>query len=388
MIKTLVTNREWGKFSHTQVASAVKACLGRTEVAKRLLFFTFAVVASFAFQTAYAQRAFTDKESSSPEAANGKTVYLYNVGTKQFLGKGGRWGTEATMNVEGAPFELTYTNGTFTLTSKVKQEGGDSNGKLTLMDGTDRTSKLDKFNYFVDGKPAASENYTFTANGSTTDGYTLAITSTSSKPDTGNKSSMAGKTFYMFAEGANAHVSARLETATSNMFGIPADSTAYSKWVIVTEDQRKDAFKTVNNAHVNAVNATFLMYDFDFARNDNACSAWKTGATATGTTTGTLSYSGNKQCKPEDAYPKTTTVYTYYYTSTHATNWSGSKTHTSTFTTTENLGEEVTMNCKDGEDHRLGADIEVTYQRDDSKTVESTTTTEGYTYYLGSVVKY
>lgn len=382
MIKTLVTNREWGKFSHTQVASAVKACLGRTEVAKRLFFISFAVVASFVGQTAHAQNAAW--EGSTPSDANGKTVYLYNVGTKQFLGKGGRWGTEATMNVEGAPFELTYTNGTFTLTSKVKQEGGDSNGKLTLMDGTDRTSKLDKFNYFVDGKPAASENYTFTANGSTTDGYTLAITSTSSTPGTGNKSSMAGLTFYMFAEGANAHVSARLETANSNMFGIPADSTAYSKWVIVTEDQRKAAFQTVNDAHVAAVNATFLMSDFDFARKDNSCSAWKTGATATGTTTGTLSYSGNKQCKPEDAYPKTTTVYTYTYTSTHATNWSGSKTHTSTFTTTEDLGPETTMNCKDGKEHSWGTALEVTYKRDDSKTVESTTTTGGYTYYLGN----
>lgn len=169
------------------------------------------------------------------------------------------------------------------------------------------------------------------------------------------------------------------------MLGIPPDSTAYSKWVIVTEVQRKDAFKTVNNAHEAAVNATFLMSDFDFARNDNACSAWKTGATATGTTTGTLSYSGNKQCKPEDAYPKTTTVYTYTYTSTHATNnrvWN--KTHTSTFTTTEDLGPEVPMDCKDGKDHRPGTSLKVTYTRDDSKTVESTTTTEGYTYYLGN----
>lgn len=383
MIKTLVTNREWGKFSHTQVASAVNACLRRTEVAKRLLFITFAVVASFVGQTAHAQeeQPVAAWKGTTPFDANGKTVYLYNVGTKQFLGKGGRWGTEATMNVEGAPFELTYTNGTFTLTSKVKQEGGDSNGKLTLMDGTDRTSKLDKFNYFVDGKPAASENYTFTANGSTTDGYTLAITSTSSTPDEGNKSSMAGKTFYMFAEGANAHVSARLKTATSTI-GIPSDSTAYSKWVIVTEDQRKAAFQTVNDAHVAAVNATFLMSDFDFARNDNSCSEWKTGATATGTTTGTLSYSGNKQCKPEDAYPKTTTVYTYTYTSTHATNRWGGK-HTSTFTTTEDLGEEVTMDCKDG-GHGFGTSLKVTYTRDDSKTVESTTTTEGYTYYLGN----
>lgn len=382
MIKTLVTNREWGKFSHTQVASAVKACLGRTEVAKRLFFISFAVVASFLGQTAHAQNAAW--EGSTPSAANGKTVYLYNVGTKQFLGKGGRWGTEATMNVEGTPFTLTNGSGTFTLTSKVKQEGGDSNGKLTLMDGTDRTSKLDKFNYFVDGKPAASENYTFTANGSTTDGYTLAITSTSSTPGTGNKSSMAGLTFYMFAEGANAHVSARLETKTETMPGIPSDSTAYSKWVIVTEDQRKAAFQTVNDAHVAAVNATFLMSDFDFARKDNSCSEWKTGATKEGTTTGSLSYSDNKQCKPEDAYPKTTKVYTYTYTSTHKTSRWGSETHTSTFTTTKDLGAKVTMDCKDGEGHPYGTALEVTYERDDSKTEESTTTTGGYTYYLGN----
>lgn len=361
---------------------------------KAKLFVTALMVAATA-QTCFAQATGTGTSGSkgeqpiaawtgtTPSAANGKTVYLYNVGTKQFLGKGGRWGTEATMNVEGTPFTLKCnTDGTFELTSLVKEEGKNSteNGCLTLMDGTTTTSSYDSFNYFVDGrKDIPSTNRTFTAAGSVDAGYTFAITSVS-----GSGSVMAGKTFYMFAEGANAHVSARLKTATSDMLGIPSDLTAYSKWVIVTEDQRKAAFQTVNDAHVNAVNATFLMYDFDFARNDNACSAWKTGATATGTTTGTLSYSGNKQCKPEDAYPKTTTVYTYTYTSTHATNWSGSKTHTSTFTTTENLGEEVTMNCKDGEDHRLGADIEVTYQRDDSKTVESTTTTEGYTYYLGN----
>lgn len=377
MIKTLVTNREWGKFSHTQVASAVKACLGRTEVAKRLFFISFAVVASFVGQTAHAQNAAW--EGSTPSDANGQTVYLYNVGTKQFLGKGGRWGTEATMNVEGAPFELTYTNGTFTLTSKVKQEGGDSNGKLTLMDGTDRTSKLDKFNYFVDGKPAASENYTFTANGSTTDGYTLAITSTSSTPDEGNKSSMAGLTFYMFAEGANAHVSARLETAQSPMFGIPSDSTAYSKWVIVTEDQRKDAFKTVNNAHVAAVNATFLMSDFDFARNDNSCSEWKTGATSTETPTGTLSYKGNKVCKPTDANPSTITEYTYTSTHDYKFDW-GTKEHTSVIVTTEDHGATWVTECQEASEHGRSYTTRVTY----TKTNTEQKVVAGYTYYLGN----
>ena len=353
---------------------------------KAKLFVTALMVAATA-QTCFAQATGTDTSGNkgeqpnaawtgtTPSAANGKTVYLYNVGTKQFLGKGGRWGTEATMNVEGAPFELTYTNGTFTLTSKVKQEGGDSNGKLTLMDGTDRTSKFDKFNYFVDGKPAASENYTFTANGSTTDGYTLAITSTSSTPDEGNKSSMAGLTFYMFAEGANAHVSARLETKTETMLGIPTDSTAYSKWVIVTEDQRKDAFKTVNNAHVAAVNATFLMSDFDFARNDNTCSEWKTGATSTGTPTGTLSYKGNKVCKPTDAIP--TTIKEYTYTSEHK--YLGNRKHTSEIVTTEDHGDTWERTCQESSEH-FNPNTKFTY----TKTKTEDKVVEGYTYYLGN----
>ena len=377
MIKTLVTNREWGKFSHTQVASAVKACLGRTEVAKRLLFFTFAVVASFAFQTAYAQRAFTDKESSSPEAANGQIVYLYNVGTKQYLGKGGRWGTEPTMNVEGEPFTLTYTSGTktFTLTAKVKQEGGSEGGKLTLMDGTTSTSQHDKFRYFVDGNATAAANHTFTATGSVEEGYTLSITSPS-----GTGSTMAGKTFYLFAEAAYGHVSPRLKTTSSTMLGIPTDSTDYSKWIIVTEQQRKDAFNSVNNAHEAAVNATFLMSDFDFARNDKSCENWKTGATATGTNTGKLSFT-NKVCKPTDAIPSTTYVYTY--TSEHDYQYSiisKLRSHTSTITTNVDHGDTWVRECQESSEHETGYTTTVTY----TKTKTEKKVVEGYTYYLGN----
>lgn len=357
---------------------------------KAKLFVTALMVAATA-QTCFAQTTGTETSGrngeqpiaawtgTTPSDANGKTVYLYNVGTKQFLGKGGRWGTEATMNVEGTPFTLTNGSGTFTLTSKVKQEGGDSNGKLTLMDGTDLTSKYDKFNYFVDGNVKASENHTFTATGTPTEGYTLSITSTSSRPDTGNKSSMAGLTFYMFAEGANAHVSARLETTTETMFGIPTDSTAYSKWVIVTEDQRKDAFKTVNNAHVAAVNATFLMSDFDFARNDNSCSEWKTGATKEGTTTGSLSYKGNKVCKPTDANPSTQTVYTYTSTHDYKYDW-GTQEHTSTITTTVDHGQTWERECQESSKHDRYHTAQVTY----NKTNTEQKVVAGYTYYLGN----
>lgn len=391
MIKTLVTNREWGKFSHTQVASAVKACLGRTEVAKRLLFISFAVVASFACQTANAQATASTWTGSTPAQADGQTVYLYNVGAKQYLGKGGHWGTEATMNLEGTPFKLTCnTNGTFVLQSLVKgANGSTTNGKLTLMDGTEATSQHDSFDYFVDGnpKPASSyPNYTFTAAGSVAEGYTFAITSVT---NTTYPSVMAGKTFYMFAEGANGHVSPRLETATSTMLGIPADSANYSKWVIVTEDQRKEAFQNVNNAHVNAVNATFLMYDFDFARNDNACEFWKTDATTDGSTTGALSYSGNKQCKPEDAYKQGTKKYVYktekhVYTSSYGGLITSEhedviESETPLHNVTE-VGGTFTQTCSQNSSH-TGSYKNKTYTYTLS---EIQGTDGGYTYYLGN----
>lgn len=352
MIKTLVTNREWGKFSHTQVASAVKACLGRTEVAKRLLFISFAVVASFLGQTAHAQNAAW--EGSTPSAANGQTVYLYNVGTKQYLGKGGRWGTEATMNVEGAPFELTYTNGTFTLHSLVKLEGGNKRGMLTLMDGIN--SVHDKGTYFVD---QTGSSFTATKQGN---GYVITSKVTTSG------STMKGNTYKMVAFGAYMKAYAKLSTAAWEQ----GDSTDYATWIIVTEKQRRDAFQGVNMAHVPVVNATFLMYDFDFARNDKSCGVWKTGATAAGTATDTLSYLGNKQCKPEDAYP----TYTYTYRSMHF--FKSNEGHEDTFTSPTYLGESVEHTCSKASYHKAGYSTTQTY------TLSDTTSTGGYTYYLGN----
>lgn len=361
MIKTLVTNREWGTFSHTQAASAVKACLGRTEVAKRLLFITFAVVASFVGQTAYAQKVqpIAAWESTTPAAANGKTVYLYNVGTKQYLGKGGRWGTEATMNVEGTPFTLTYTNGTFTLHSLVKLEGDNDRGKLTLVDGK---NAKDSYTYFVDH---GGSSFTAEKQGN---GYVITSKVTTSA------STMYGNTYKVVAFGAYQKAYDKL----SSEDWVQGDSTDYATWIIVTDEQRRAAFQSVNDAHKATVNATFLMSDFDFARNDNACSAWKTGATATGTTAGTLSYSGNKQCKPEDAYPKTTTVYTYISTHNYKSSFFVPQSHTSTITTTEDHGETWERECQESSEHESKYTTTVTYTKASTKVVE------GYTYYLGN----
>lgn len=304
----------------------------------------------------------------APSDANGKTVYLYNVGTKQFLGKGGRWGTEATMNVEGVPFTLAYSGGTFTLTSQVKQHGGTSNGKLTLMDGVN--SAFDKGTYFVDRTDGSS--FTATPHGT---GYVITSIDTY-VGENGKKSDMYGKTYKVVASGAYQKAYAKLSTED-----LVSDSTAYATWIIVTETERKDAFKKVNNAHEAAVNATFLMSDFDFARHDNTCSAWKTGATATGTTTETLTFGNDKVRTPEFATAKTVTVYTYT-SDKHAydkTIWGSSK-HTSTIQILEDRGESFESMCERSSEHGTDYPTTVTY----TKTNTEEKTVSGYTYYLGN----
>lgn len=341
---------------------------------KAKLFVTALMVAATA-QTCFAQTTGTETSgregeqsntawtSTTPSEANGKTVYLYNVGTKQFLGKGGRWGTEATMNVEGVPFTLNYGSGTFTLTSQVKQEGGSEGGQLTLMDG--KNSVHDMGNYFVDQN---GSSFTATEQG---DGYVITSKVTTSG------STMKGNTYKVVALGANQKAYAKLSTEA----WVQGDSTDYATWIIVTEDQRKDAFTKVNNAHVAAVNATFLMSDFDFARNDNSCSEWKTGATSTGTPTGTLSYKGNKVCKPTDAIPSTIKEYTY--TSTHDYDYifrEGTQSHTSVIVTTEDHGDPWERECQESSDHSPFYTTTVTYR----KTKAEDKVVGGYTYYLGN----
>ena len=306
----------------------------------------------------------TDWTGNAPSDLNGKNVYLYNVGTKSFLGKGGRWGTEADVSYEGTLFTLTYdsSKSTFKLQSHVKEENDNStsNGYFTMMDGIN--SKWDKGNFFID-RPTGEENNqnivaSVVSNASSDSKfkvYNLTITPTHS-----SSSSYYNKKYYITAA-ADKSVSA---TTSAN--------GEYSQWILVSEDDRREAFKEAEVAYASPVNATFLMYDFDFARNDNACSNWKTSE-------GSLSFSSNKVCVPSDAIPVTTTTYTY--TSTHAYSYSkkSDKTHTDTFTSDTDLGEYVTITCSLSDKHQSGYTSSVTYTRS-----TSSSTSSGYTYYIGN----
>ena len=377
MIKTLVTNREWGKFSHTQVASAVKACLGRTEVAKRLLFITFAVVASFVGQTVHAQNAAWDA-TTTPSAADGQEVYLYNVGTKQFLGRGGRWGTEANMNVEGTKFTLTYNSSTktFTLTSPMSSPNGN---KLTLMDGVN--SAHDEGTYFLD-QGGANFSVTEVKSGDELKGYKISsVAANNGKYGILTK----GETYNMVAFGVYQKAYAKLATED----WVNGDSTDYATWIIVTHDQRLAAFGNVNDAHKAAVNATFLMHDFDFARNDYDCSYWRTDATNTGTTTGTLKMGNDKIYLPSDAYVEKTKTYVYktekhVYTSSYGGLLTSEhedviESPTPLNNVTE-VGGTFTQKCSQNSSH-TGSYKDKTYTY---TLTEISETGGGYTYYLGN----
>ena len=225
----------------------------------------------------------TDWTGNAPSTLDGKNVYLYNVGTKSFLGKGGRWGTEADVSYEGTLFTLKYDSSakTFRLQSHVKGEGTTSNGYFTMMDG--KNSKWDNGNFFID-RPvddAKNQNIVATAvSNASSDSkfkvYYLTITPTHS-----SESSYYNKKYFITAA-ADKSVSATTDA-----------NEEYSQWILVSEDDRRKAFQSAEVAYASPVNATFLMYDFDFARNDNACSNWTTS-------TGSLSFSGKSVVKPSD----------------------------------------------------------------------------------------
>ena len=315
---------------------------------------------------------------STPSAANGKTVYLYNVGADKFLGKSGRWGTEANLNYEGVPFKLTYTSktGTFTLQSLVKGQGTTSNGYMQIMDGTKTTSTHDNLNYFVD-RPSASS---FTATSATTadskTAYTLKATTVGT-----------AKTYYMVG------------TTEGTVGSLESTNDAYGQWMIVTEDERRKAFETAEAANAKPVNSTFLMYDFDFARNDNSVSYWKTGSSASDA----LSYYTSDLRLPSYAQGGTVTKYTHTYTSTHDAEYKSGSTvyddatsHTASFTVTtlvpaDQMPQTITAYCSGDSKSVTSGRKTTTYTHASeevmftlSSTTTSTSTVSAYTYYVGN----
>lgn len=201
-------------------------------------------------------------------------VYLWNVGTRQFLYVGGNWGTQAITYDTGTQFTITNqghgtwwdTYYTYTLQSHLTH-GTQTSGYLTLTDGSNRTSVHDSGTWFVDLKVSDTDfrNLYFTSAGGN-NYYYINV-------DIGrNGGNFSNKEVYLVANGRNGQITNTTSTPTGN---------SNAMWQLVTLDDIRDNFKfksgVANAAYATPLDATYILWCQHFGRNNDDISYWHTG---------------------------------------------------------------------------------------------------------------
>lgn len=200
-------------------------------------------------------------------------VYLWNVGTRQFLYVGGNWGTQAITYDTGTQFTITNqghetwwgaTYYTYTLQSHLTH-GTQTSGYLTLTDGSGRTSVHDSGTWFVDLNvsdtnfrnlhftPAGGNNYYYINVGIGLNGGVFN-----------------NKEVYLVANGRNGQITNTTSTPTGN---------SNAMWQLVTLDDIRDNFQSgvANAAYATPLDATYILWCQHFGRNNDDISHWHTG---------------------------------------------------------------------------------------------------------------
>lgn len=296
---------------------------------------------------------------------DGTKVYLYSVGSKEFVGIGGRWGTQAMVSTVGLPFEVASKSGsTIQLKSTLKGEVSGRDGYLTFMDG--KVSEHDTQNFFVDQYNATTSVLTLSLVSSTDSKYIYNITVS------GQSDATYSDTYY-------------LTNVDNTLLGESTADDTNSQWIIVTQAEREEYFKAAEAGDATSVPGSFLIDNQGFARN-NALTSWYVNPTGKDYTSGSnLKYYSDEVKTPADAIPSTKTTYTHTYTGTCSSGWG----HAVTITIENEIDGETqaentptyTTTC--GTSHgRYGVESTVTLSY--SSTTSETTTNEGYTYYVGN----
>ena len=163
------------------------------------------------------------KAPVKPLFADGK-YYLLNKGTGKYLAGGASWGTHAVVNADGLDYGIAFVDGKYTLDSQVSNGGN---------------------NHFL--------------NGEWNDGAAMGWTIT---PVAGAEG------LYTISNGTNF-----LTAQADNQVLLQGDATAEAaQWMLKTLDERIAELATATAEA--PVNATFLIQDANFGRNDLRKSAW------------------------------------------------------------------------------------------------------------------
>lgn len=200
-------------------------------------------------------------------------VYLWNVGTGQFLYVGGNWGTQAITYDTGTQFTITnrghwqWGTGvyyTYTLESHLTH-GTQTSGYLTLTDASNRTSVHDSGTWFVDLNVSDTDfrNLYFTSAGGNNYYYiNVGIGQ--------NGGVFSNKEVYLVANGRNGQITNTTSTPTNN---------PNAMWQLVTLDDIRANFNAnvANAAYATPLDATYILWCQHFGRNNDDISHWHTG---------------------------------------------------------------------------------------------------------------
>lgn len=231
---------------------------------KLLLFLTLAVLGwgSVCAQTQkYSGHAPSDVIGGSTD--NDKILYLYNVGTEKFLDKGGIWGTQTALSsVAGFPLALETKNnysGYFLKTTIKTSSNAD--GHIEVQRSGTAGETEDWGEAFVD-QGTLQANFVFTA--ATLEGYSNVYTLSTTYSYTSYGQTYS-TTYYLVADAENNKV----VTSTT------APTDANGMWILVTKADLLAKFQTADASNASPAEATFVMKDYDFMRNNSEVSSWK-----------------------------------------------------------------------------------------------------------------
>lgn len=270
-------------------------------------------------------------------------VYLWNVGTGQFLYVGGNWGTQAITYDTGTQFTITNRGHweigegwywTYTLQSHLTHEG-QASGYLTLTDDSDRTSNHDFGTWFVDLNVRDSDFRTlyFTYAGGKNYYYiNVGIGQ--------NDGEFSNKEVYLVATGRNGQITNTTSTPTDNRNAM---------WQLVTLDDIRANFNAnvANAAYATPLDATYILWCQHFGRNNDDISHWHTGDVSSAneqSTSLTTDYAGINFGSYENRMlaPTSTDVPQYYVGNGYAKNDDSDKGYY----------DNSTESMKEGESHQ------------------------------------
>ena len=271
-------------------------------------------------------------------------VYLWNVGTGQFLYVGGNWGTQAITYDTGTQFTITNqghgtwwggTYYTYTLQSHLTH-GTQTSGYLTLTDGSGRISVHDSGTWFVDLNVSDTDfrNLYFTSADGNNNYYYINVGIGR------NGGVFDNKEVYLVANGRNGQITNTTSTPTGNRNAM---------WQLVTLDDIRDNFKSgvANAAYATPLDATYILWCQHFGRNNDDISHWHTGDVSSAneqSTSLTTDYAGISFGSYENGMlaPTSTDVPQYYVGNGYAKNDD----------TDNGYYDNSTESMKDGESHQ------------------------------------